>query len=172
MSLTLHVLRHAKSSWDTPGQSDHDRPLNRRGRKAAKAIGRLLGGEGPAPTHVLCSTATRAQETWGRVEARLGSAPTVEIDRRLYLASAGELLARIQECRAEPCLLIVAHNPGVEDLARALAGSGDEEAWHRLRASHPTGALSTLEFEAKVWGDIAVSGGELMRFIVPRDLAE
>jgi len=173
VALTLHLLRHAKSSWDVAGQDDHERVLNGRGRKAAKAIGRFLAREGPLPARVLCSTAARARETWERVEPSLeapGDAPAVEFERRLYLATAGELLTRVQACGDEACLLVVAHNPGIEDLARGLAGSGDEDAWHRLRAKYPTGGLATLAFDVPRWGDAAVSRGALVRFVTPRDL--
>jgi len=173
VALTLHLLRHAKSSWDIPRQADHDRVLNARGRKAAQAMGHYLAREGPPPARVLCSTAARAHETWERVESSFeaaGITPAVELERRLYLASAGELLARVQACEDEPCLLLIAHNPGIEDLARGLAGSGDEEAWHRLRAKCPTGALATLVFDVPRWREAATSGGELVRFVVPRDL--
>ena len=174
MALTLHLLRHAKSSWNEPGRDDHDRVLNARGRKAAKAIGRFLAREGPLPTRVLCSTAARARETWERVQPSLeaaGDVPAVDFERRLYLATAGELLARVQACADEPCLLLVGHNPGVEDLARGLAGSGDDDAWHRLREKYPTGGLATLAFDVARWSDAAVSGGALVRFVAPRDLA-
>jgi phosphohistidine phosphatase len=173
VALTLHLLRHAKSSWDDPGQDDHDRPLNARGRKAAKGMGRFLAREGPLPVRVLCSTATRARETWERVRPGLeaaGHPPAVDFERRLYLATAGELLARVQACADESCLLVVAHNPGTEDLARSLAGSGDEEAWRRMREKYPTGGLATFAFDVPRWSDAAVSGGELVRFVVPRDL--
>lgn len=174
MALTLHLLRHAKSSWDVPGQDDHDRVLNSRGRKAAKAMGRFLAREGPLPVRVLCSTAARARETWERVRPSLeaaGAAPAVDLERRLYMATAGEMLARVQGCGDEPCLLLVAHNPGTEDLARGLAGSGEEEAWHRMRGKYPTCGLATLAFDVPRWRDAAVSGGELVRFVVPRDLS-
>jgi phosphohistidine phosphatase len=173
VALTLHLLRHAKSSWDVPGQDDHERVLNARGRKAAKAIGRFLASEGPPPDRVLCSTAARAQETWERVARRLeeaGAKPPVDFDRRLYLATAGEMLARVRACGDEPCLLLVAHNPGIEDLALGLAGSGDEDAWHRLRAKYPTGGLATLVFDVERWSDAAPKDGALVRFVVPREL--
>lgn len=173
LALTLHLLRHAKSSWDVPGQDDHDRVLNGRGRKAATALGRFLAREGPLPERVLCSTAARAQETWERVGGgleRASATPAVGVERRLYLATAGEMLAQVQACADEPCLLLIAHNPGIQDLALGLAGSGEEEAWHRLRGKYPTGGLATLVFDVPRWADATASGGELVRFVVPRDL--
>lgn len=170
MALTLHLLRHAKSSWKEPGP-DHDRPLNARGRGAADAIGDFLAREGPAPGRVLCSSAARTQETWRRVEERLGTEPELVVDPDLYLAPASEMLERIREAGGDtPCVLLVAHNPGTEDLARWLAGSGDEAAWHRLRQKYPTGGLTTLRFDASAWDALKPGAGELLRFVVPREL--
>jgi len=168
--LPLPLPRHAKSSWDVAGQDDHDRALNGRGRKAAHALGEFLAREGPQPDRVLCSTATRARETWERLEPSLPGGPAVEIERGLYLAGAGELLARLQACGDEPCVMMVAHNPGIEELARRLAGSGDEAAWRRLRDKYPTGGLATFAFGVTRWADARAAGGELLRFVVPRDL--
>jgi phosphohistidine phosphatase len=173
LGLTLHLLRHAKSSWDVAGQDDHDRVLNARGRKSADKLGEFLAREGPLPARVLCSTAARTRETWARLRPsleRAGAPPAVDFERSLYLASAGELLGRIRGCGEEPCLLVVAHNPGIADLARGLAGSGDEDARHRLRGKYPTAGLATLVFDAVAWSDVAASGGELLRFTIPRDL--
>ncbi len=171
MALTLHLLRHAKSSWADPGQSDHDRPLNSRGRKAATAMGEFLAREGPAPDRVLCSSAVRTQETLERVSAAFARSPAVAIEEGLYLASAGELHAFIRRQKARTaCLLVIAHNPGIGDLALGLAGSGEEEPWHRMRQKYPTAALATLRFEIESWAEAAVSGGELVRFVVPREL--
>ena len=99
-----------------------------------------------------------------------GAAPEVSFERLLYLAGAGEMLERIRACEAEPCLLLVAHNPGAQELARGLAGSGDENAWHRLRGKYPTGGLATVVFDLDRWCDVAPAAGRLLRFVVPREL--
>jgi phosphohistidine phosphatase len=175
LPLTLHLLRHAKSSWDVPGQEDHDRALNGRGRKAAKAMGRYLARQGPLPDRVLCSTSVRTRETWDRMRPSLeaaGAHPAVEFERDLYLAGAGALLERVRACDGDSCLLVVAHNPGTGDLALGLAGGGDEEAWRRMRDKYPTAALASLVFEAASWSEIAPNAGELVRFVVPRELGD
>jgi phosphohistidine phosphatase len=170
LALTLHLLRHAKSSWSEAGQDDHERPLNGRGRRAAKLMGRFLAGEGPAPERVLCSSAVRTRETWQRIEDCLASRPEVVYERSLYLAPAEGMLERI---RGEPdaaCLLVIGHNPGTEELARLLAGSGDEEAWRRLRDKFPTAALATLAFDAERWSELSPAAGRLLRFVTPGDV--
>ena len=91
----LLVLRHAKSSWDTPGQPDHDRPLNRRGRRDAPRIGELLAAESLLPDAVLCSTACRTVETWTLLSAAAGCPVAPAFTDRLYLASGADLLEEI-----------------------------------------------------------------------------
>jgi phosphohistidine phosphatase len=171
MALTLHLLRHAKSSWKEPGQEDHDRPLSGRGRRAAEAIGAFLAREGPVPDRVLCSSAVRTLETWERMRPSLGDEPSLSIEPALYLASAARMLEVLQEQDGSAsCVLLVGHNPGTEDLARALAGCGDEDAWHRIHAKYPTAGLTTLRFDATVWQEVVPAAGKLVQFVVPRDL--
>jgi len=122
---------------------------------------------------VLCSSAARARETWNRLGSRLerpGVAREVRFERRLYLAGAAEMLEQIRACETEPCLLLVAHNPGIQELACRLAGSGDEGAWQRLRGKYPTGGLATVVFDLDRWCDVVPAAGRLLRFVVPREL--
>jgi phosphohistidine phosphatase len=170
VALTLHLLRHAKSSWSEGAQADHDRPLNARGRRAAKAMGRFLAREGPAPTRVLCSSALRTRETWEHVREVLDAEPEVRVERSLYLASADEMLARIRAEGSGPCLLVIGHNPGTEDLARALVGSGDARSRRRMEEKYPTAALATFAFDAAGWAELAPGSGRLLRFVVPGDV--
>jgi phosphohistidine phosphatase len=135
----LYLLRHAKSSWEDAGLADHDRPLAPRGRRAAKAIGRYLRDSGIEPQLVLCSSARRAQETLERA----GLAGRVEPE--LYGASADALLARLRHISPEVrSVMLIGHNPGVQQLALLLARPGpklDELAvkfppprWRRSRS--------------------------------------
>lgn len=173
---TLLLLRHAKSAWDEPHLSDHDRPLAPRGERAAELVGVFLAQRGIAPDLVLCSTAARTRQTLDRVLARVGAtgssrsgaqpAAEVQHERDLYLAGEGSLLARL---RALPdvreCVLLVGHNPGLEELARTLAGDGAAE----LRAGLPTAAL--VEFEVPVaWRDLAPGSARLVALRRPKDL--
>src|SRR5438445_2277632 len=123
----LLLLRHAKSSWDDPDLDDFDRPLAERGSKAARLIGRELAARGWLPDQVLVSSALRTRDTWRLVAAELPAHPRIVFADALYDASAADILSQIR--LADPssgCIAVVGHNPGLEDLAKQLAGSGSE----------------------------------------------
>ena len=165
---TLWLLRHAKSSWADDATADHDRPLNVRGRAAARRLGRFLAGSETAPERALCSTALRASQTFDGIAAELDSPPHCELERRLYLASPGELLGCIQDVPDEvQSLMVIAHNPGIAELAMGLSRSGDAELRRSLNRKYPTGALAELRLEASRWSE-ADLGGALVGFVVPR----
>lgn len=168
---TLYLLRHAKSSWSEAGVSDHDRPLNQRGRQAATRMGAHLARVRPFPDLVLCSDARRARETWERVEQELPSPPPVRIEPDLYLAGPSKILALLHRAAGdEACILLVGHNPGMADLAAALAGSGDTAALARLGRKLPTAGLVELRFEAPSWIALAPGVAHLASLTVPKDL--
>jgi phosphohistidine phosphatase len=160
----LYLLRHAKSSWKEAGIPDHDRPLASRGRKAAKAMAVHLEAQRVRPELVLCSSATRARQTFERVEP-LG-AREVHIERELYGADAATLLGRLRDV-PEPVasVMVIAHNPGLEDLVRLLAPDHDE-----LGTKFPTGALATLAFADREWAALERGTTELVDFVRPREL--
>ena len=167
---TLVLLRHLKSAWDDPGLADHDRPLAPRGHRAGERIRRHLGDAGTSPELVLCSSAVRAVETWEAVRGALPEDVAVEVDGGLYLASSEALLARLNDVPdAIASVLLIAHNPGIGDLAQGLAGSGDGEAIERMTEKYPTGGLATLTFEGP-WSALAWGDAELAEFVVPRQL--
>jgi phosphohistidine phosphatase len=165
---TLTLLRHAKSGWDDPSLTDFQRPLNARGREAARAMGRELRALGLAWDRVLASPAGRVTETIDGLAESYGDLRPV-YDERVYLAAPGTLLALARHT-ADACagLLIVGHNPGLERLALLLSRGGalrDE-----IAAKYPTGALAEVAFPVDHWRDIAEGAGTLQRFIRPRDL--
>jgi phosphohistidine phosphatase len=167
---TLVLLRHLKSSWDDDGLADHDRPLAPRGHRAGERIRRHLEEAGIAPELVLCSSAVRAVETWEAVRAGVPGGVEAQIEDGLYAASAESLLARLHAVPdAVEAVLLIAHNPGMEDLAVALAGSGDADALRRMSAKYPTGGLATLAF-AGPWAALEQEAAELREFVVPREL--
>jgi phosphohistidine phosphatase len=168
---TLTLLRHAKSGWDDPAARDFDRPLNVRGRKAARAMGREMRRLGLRYDRVLASPAARVTETLTELAQGYGGAVDTEFDETIYLAPVETLLALVRAADdADARLLLVGHNPGMEQLALLLAGAGalrDEVA-----AKYPTAALAEIGFESVHWRDIAPGEGQLARFIRPRELGE
>lgn len=181
MPLRLHLLRHAKSSWDEPDLDDLQRPLAPRGRKAARAMQRHLAEREIRPELVLCSPAKRTRQTLERVLDALGE-PEVRFEAILYGASVAdvvELLRGVPMGTSE--VLVVGHSPWIEDLALWLArhppdGGADTktdpeaEAWRRLRTRFPTGALATLRLGPGGWSDLAPGSAQLKAFVVPRSL--
>lgn len=167
---TLLVLRHAKSSWADPGGADHERPLNARGQRDAPRMGRHLAAAVGAPRRVLCSTARRARQTLEAVQEALPARAPVTFEPELYLAPAGRLLARLHALApADDVVLLVGHNPGLEDLVGALTGSGDAEACARLRSGLKTATLAVLTF-APPWDRLGPGAAYLEALVRPRDL--
>ena len=173
--LRLYLLRHAKSAWDDPGLDDHDRPLNARGRTAAALMGRHMAGliacgDMDRPT-VICSSARRARETWKRV-ARAGTLdwPVLE-EPALYMAGTGSLVGILKALPTElSSVMLVGHNPGMQDLALLLAGSGPQAMRARLQRKLPTGSLLEIGFNLDRFARIAPSSGRLIRFDRPKGL--
>ena len=174
--LTLLLLRHAKSSWDDPGLADYDRPLAKRGKKAAPEIGAALAAKGLRPDLVLCSSAVRARETLELVLKALGPpAPEVRYDEELYMAAPAILIARLRKHMADPAspqhVMLVGHNPGFEELARMLAGSGGGDDCARLAEKFPTCSVAVIAFDADSWSAVEAGAGRLAHFLTPKHLA-
>lgn len=169
---TILLLRHAKSAWSTTGLSDHERPLNRRGERAAKAVADRLTQHGPRPDLILCSTATRARQTLAPLIKQLGTpAPPLSLEDDLYLASEDSLLARLQGLADDVAtVLLVGHNDGIWRLAEGLAGRGPPALLAALQDKYPTGTLAVLDVANGTWRDLAAGAGELLAFVRPRDL--
>jgi phosphohistidine phosphatase len=167
---TLFLLRHAKSSWDDPGLADHERPLAPRGTRATKAIAAHLRDEGVAPDLVLSSSSRRTRETLDGIAAALGDDVAVKIERDLYVASSDRLLERLRAVDDDfDSVMLIGHNPGVEQLALRLAGESEKCA--EMRRKYPTAALATLEFSGK-WKDLEPGNAELVDFVKPKQLAK
>ena len=168
---TLTLLRHAKSGWDDPVARDYDRPLNPRGRRAAVTMGRHFRELGLAFDRVIASPAARAHETIVEVERGLGRSLAAAWDRRLYLASTATLLDVVHECDpAADSLLLVGHNPGLEELTMLLVPEGDGALRDAVQEKYPTATLAEITFDADDWGAVRAGGGRLTRFIRPRDV--
>jgi phosphohistidine phosphatase len=141
---TLMLLRHAKSSWKDSEVSDHDRALNKRGKKTAPLMGRLISTEGLVPDLILSSTAVRARDTAKAVARASSYEGPIEFLDSLYLATAGKLLSEAQTQAPDSVdrLLLVGHNPGMEDLVEILSGK---------REAFPTAALAVFEIGIDRW---------------------
>lgn len=168
---SLTLLRHAKSSWDDAAMSDFDRPLNRRGQAAARAMGREMRALGLAFDAVYASPARRVVETLQGVTESYGRALDPAFDRHIYLAATDTLLEMVRGADdAGDSLLLVGHNPGFERLALLLARDDGDPARAEITAKYPTGALAEIELPIDHWRDAAPGIGRLVRFIRPRDL--
>jgi phosphohistidine phosphatase len=168
----LLLLRHAKSSWDDPKLADRDRPLNKRGYRAAASMRQAITNLGLIPDMVLISPARRAQETLAALEP-WDETPLVETLEALYLATAEQMLALLREVNETVrSVMLIGHNPGMQELSGQLAaGSGDSEIKRRLLAGFPTAALAEFSVGAR-WEQLDAGGTRLVRFLTPKTLAE
>jgi phosphohistidine phosphatase len=165
----LWLLRHAKSSWDDPGLDDEDRPLAPRGERAADRIRDHLEVEAIEPELVLCSSALRARQTLARVLPALGTALEVRIEPALYTFDAAVLLDRLHRVSPDVAsVLLVGHNPAMQELAMRLADRGDR--LDDLSRKYPTAGLAEIAVSTGSWGALADRPGELARFVTPREL--
>jgi phosphohistidine phosphatase len=174
----LMLLRHAKTENDAPSGRDQDRRLDKRGRHDAAEIGGWIGRHPPFfPDLVPVSHAIRAHQTWEIAwEAMKEQAPEpqVEILPELYGADPSHLLQIIRAAsEVDPRrLMLVGHNPGMHELALALAGSGDDAGRRALADNLPTSGLAVFDFAVDDWGDVAFRRGRLVLFISPKLLKQ
>jgi len=160
---TLLILRHAKSSWSDPALSDHDRPLNRRGKRDAPRMGELLRREELLPDLIISSTARRARATAEMVAEHSGFEGPLWLERDLYAAGAEEILAVLVTLPDEYTrVMVVGHNPGLEELLETISGD-----YERL----PTGALAQVHLPLARWRDLdEETEGELVNLWRPKEL--
>jgi phosphohistidine phosphatase len=173
----LMLLRHAKTENDAPSGRDRDRRLDDRGRSDAAAIGGWIGRHPPFPDLVLVSDAIRAHQTWEiawEAMKDLVRQPRVELLPELYGADPSQLLQTIRDASvADPRrLMLVGHNPGMHELAIALAGGGDAAGRKELAGNLPTSGLAAFDFEIDDWGDVAFRRGRLVLFVSPKLLKQ
>lgn len=169
----LFLLRHAKAQPADGGTEDFDRTLLLSGMQDGAAMARYLRRNEYRPDLILCSASARTTQTAELVLHELES----EIDYRdnLYLADAAKIIAAIRAAPASvSALMVVGHNPGMEDCAATLAREPvrrKERARHEaLEEKFPTCALAILDFDIGRWRDVAPSSGKLVDFVRPKDL--
>jgi phosphohistidine phosphatase len=169
----LLLLRHAKAVQDS-GEGDHARALTERGRKDAARMGHAMDTRGYIPDLVICSNALRTTETWQLLSPELAKTPMVQLTKALSLATPKNIVAQIQVSPDDvKTLMLVGHNPGIEEcairLARKPVSKAESHKLAQMREKFPTCALAVLDFDVESWSDTG-SGGVLLEFLKPRDL--
>ena len=163
----LLLLRHARAAWAEPGMRDFDRKLDDSGIAEAQFMGAAMARAGLFPDVVFCSTARRARETWTNVAAQLARPQDdATFHDTLY---SGDAAVYLDLARAEgraSSLLIVGHNPMIEDLAMALSVARDSEARQRLSAGFPTAGLAVIGFRSTL-ATLQPDAGLLEHFLTP-----
>ena len=172
--LTLLLLRHAKSDWNSTALDDHDRPLNPRGTKAAPIMGRHLAREGLKPDLILCSDAVSPDGKRALALPELGPPPPhVVFEEALYLARPDTILDVIRSNveEATKSVMVIGHNPGLHALALTLIGDGSKKGLRQLAMKFPTAALAVISFDTAHWPEIGPTLGNLASFVTPREVS-
>jgi phosphohistidine phosphatase len=167
----LAVLRHAKSSWGDPRLDDINRPLNERGWKAARRIGRELKHRRMRFDLVLASPAARVRETIDGLQQEFDFEAPIQFEPLIYEATEETLLELVRglpDTVSAP--LCVGHNPGLERLIVGLTRDDREGLRDRIAGKYPTAALAVIELPAKRWKDVRPGSGEVIDLILPREL--
>jgi phosphohistidine phosphatase len=169
----LILLRHAKAAAAAAGGSDHDRPLTDSGTAAAATIGRAMRQAGLAPDVVLVSPSQRTQQTFAALEGAgvWEEWPNVESLPSLYMATPQQMRDILRDLpETVRSAMIIGHNPGLHELARKLAGSGERREHARLAEGYPTATLTEF-LVATPWRQIGANAASLQRFVAAKDLA-
>ncbi len=168
----LGLFRHAKSDWHDPRARDFDRPLNRRGELGAELLGRHIHDHSVQWERVIASPAVRVAQTI-ELAAKAGGQPlAVNWDRRIYLASSATLLDLLREQKQDPSsILMVGHNPGLEDVIFDLvADDGTSPLRDVVEVKFPTASFAVLELDIEHWDQLRERCGRLVHLTRPRDL--
>ena len=167
--LTLMLLRHAKAETGRANLPDKDRALAERGQADAKLMGARLVRDGLVPDRVICSSARRTRETWSLVAAELGSHVAADFEPAIYEATTARLLTVIRRAPATAkCLLLIGHNPGLEELTNDFIREAETGAAARLAEKYPTTGLAVLELHISAWSQAAPRSARLTHFTAPR----
>jgi phosphohistidine phosphatase len=160
----LTLVRHAKSSWDNPSQSDFDRPLNARGERVAPEMAQRMAETLEPPLLLISSPALRARSTAEIFARALGiRAEDIRLDSRIYDATPGTLLDVLHGLEDTVShAVLFGHNPGLSDLLRLLTQSATRDL--------PTCAVATVNLDGKRWSDIEPGDGRLQRFHYPKEM--
>ncbi len=165
MTRILVLTRHAKSSWGNPMLDDHDRPLNKRGRVSAKAVGTWLAEKGWTPDEVLSSTSLRTYETWRQMELDTSE---VTFTRDLYHPDPGQIFRTLTSAKGS-VILVLSHNPGIAEFAGRIVRQPPD---HMRFFDYPTCATTIIQFDVEKWSDVSWKTGEVLDFVIPRELSK
>lgn len=169
--LRLMLLRHAKSSWPS-GVQDAERPLSERGEAAARVMGSYMAHHSLFPDRVLCSPTRRTRDTWTGLSGQWPAAPDAVFDARLYGATRHAILSIVRsQDAAMRKLLLIGHNPGLQEAAEMLIAAGDVDLREQLREKFPTAALAVIDFAVDTWNRVHERSGRLDRYVTPRWVA-
>ena len=162
---TFLILRHAKSSWKTIGQADHDRPLNKRGERDALRVGRWLQQQNLVPDQIISSTAQRAKSTALAVADAMGYEGDIELTRSFYLAHPEAYIERAAQLPNEvETVMVVGHNSGVEELVLMLT---------QLYEVMQTGTVVHLTLPIDDWAEFSAETPATLQAIWrPRELPD
>jgi phosphohistidine phosphatase len=164
----LYLLRHTKSSWKDPGLDDHDRPLNKRGRQAAKIMATYLKRSKIRPDLVICSTATRAKETLDPIVKEINP-PEVIFEMEIYGGTPQELWEQLWNIpKGAKSVLLIGHNPALQNLALELAET--DKPLPFAGDKFPTGPIASFRFRG-AWKALEPHGAQLISFITPKTIA-
>ncbi|WP_374833294.1 SixA phosphatase family protein [Paenochrobactrum pullorum] len=166
-SKRLFLLRHALASWPSIGAKDFDRPLDPSGFAIIDDLAQAMARKSMIPEAILCSAALRTSQTLEHLQKHWNETPMIEFSDRLYSGSASDYLQAIrdfgylfEECQS---LMLIGHNPSIEDLTFALTGNQSGIAFERLRAGFPTAGLAVFDFDVP-FTEIGPRNGQLMSF--------
>jgi phosphohistidine phosphatase len=167
---SLHLLRHAKSSWEDPGLNDHDRPLSKRGRETAKMMAAYLRRAKIAPDLVICSTAMRAQQTLDPIAKAIKPLKVV-LEREIYGGAQRALWEQLWNLpESAKSVLVIGHSPALHDLALELAAADVNNLLPSAGGKFPTGAMASFRFDG-AWRELEPHSAVLASYVTPKAIA-
>lgn len=170
MAHTLYLLRHAKSSWSKPGLDDFDRPLNPRGKATRDFLVDWFADNGIRPDLVICSPAKRTRQTLKPIKALWDPRPEIVFEASVYEAELATLKNTLRHASSDHrSILLVGHNPGLQQLALDLMDNGSDAHSQSLRTKFPTGAIACLTTNGESWKRMQGGSFHLQEFVLPRE---
>lgn len=167
----LTILRHAKSSWADQNLDDFNRPLNDRGWKAARRMGRELEKRGMKFDLVIASPAARVRETIDGLREKFPLNVEIHFEPRMYAASEDTLIQLVRDIHDSlHAPLLVGHNPGLQHLIVALTHGDPDHLRGAVEAKFPTAALASIELPTHRWTELKPGSGEITQLILPKEL--